>query len=141
MDVPEIDRNVKYLVLTVLILLPIGAAHNLSVEDDGFSFGMCDHAVRCDGVELGGYCIGVQVHDSTCVNPLNASDARHAEAECALDAQSICNANPELSGMEWTSQADGYNGTSCTAWAEQEDIQLLKCEDTFADVTRWNSSE
>lgn len=140
MRLNDVDTNLKYLVLTLLILLPIGGAYNLSVDDSGRSFAMCDITVRCEGTTTGDICLGIQDREVACVNPETAPEYRRVEAECGLDAQGLCNANPELSGLEWTQHPNAsYSGKTCSQWAEEDDrIDLLKCEQTFNDITQWS---
>lgn len=141
MRLDDVDPNLTYLGLTVLIILAVGAWHNVSLdENDVMSLGMCDMEIECQGVETGGYCLGIEKEDVSCVDPMTAPEWRRAEAECALDAQGLCNANPELSGLEWTDNPNAtWNGRTCTQWAEEdENIDLLPCEQTSNDITQWN---
>ncbi len=136
----DIDRNVKYLALTLGIVVLMAAGHNLTVEDTTYSFAMCDTTTVCQGAEVSDYCIGIEMNQVSCVNPENASEYRRAEAECGLDAQAICNENPDMQGLDWTGHENAtYQGRSCSDWADSDErIDLLKCEDTFDDITRWN---
>lgn len=139
MQVPDIDRNVKYLAVTVLLLVPVVAAHNMATEPTRYdSFGMCDTEIVCQGVDAG-VCLGIEKRQVACVDFADAEPYRRVEAECGLDAQGLCNADPSLSGTEWTDHPNAsYNGTSCAAWAEQDDrIDLLRCEDTFRSIDQW----
>lgn len=143
MRLEDVDPNVKYLVLTVLILLPIGAAHNLTVPEQGTSFAMCDISIGCQGYEAGNTCIGIESRAVSCVDPMDAPEYRRVEAECGLDAQALCNADPSLEGLQWTEHPNAsYEGTSCSEWAAQDDrIDLLKCEQTFKDITQWSGTD
>ncbi|MDY6765886.1 MAG: hypothetical protein SVW77_00810 [Candidatus Nanohaloarchaea archaeon] len=140
MQISDIDPNFKYLVLTVLLLLPLVAAHNLTVPEQDRSFAMCDRSTACQGTEFGNTCLGIEQRRVQCVDPMNASMYRRVEAECGLDAQAICNANPELTGLEWTENPNAsYNGRSCSRWAEQDErIDLLNCGQTFDSVQHWS---
>ncbi|MCJ7478581.1 MAG: hypothetical protein MUP63_00185 [Candidatus Nanohaloarchaeota archaeon QJJ-7] len=140
MQFQDIDTNLKYLILTVLILIPIAAAHNLAVEGEERSFAMCDISIECQGFEAGNTCLGIEKRAVSCVDPSNASEYRRVEAECGLDAQAICNEDPSLEGLEWTDNPNAsYDGTSCSDWAEQDErIDLLKCEQTSNDITQWS---
>jgi hypothetical protein len=143
MKFEDIDPNVKYLVLTVLLLLPVAAAHNLTVPEQGRSFAMCDVSIDCQGFEAGNTCIGIESRGVSCVDPVNASEYRRVEAECGLDAQAICNEDPSLEGLQWT-QSDNasYEGTRCSEWADQDErIDLLKCEQTFNDISQWSGTD
>ncbi|MDY6766494.1 MAG: hypothetical protein SVW77_03940 [Candidatus Nanohaloarchaea archaeon] len=139
MQISDIDPHAKYLVLTVLLLLPVVAAHNLAVPEQERSFGMCDHSTACQGIEAGDTCLGIQKRQVSCVDPMNAAEHRRAEAECALDAQAICNANPAMTGTDWTDSPNAtYNGQECSEWAASDDrIELLSCDQTFDDIRQW----
>ncbi|MDY6773858.1 MAG: hypothetical protein SVS85_01545 [Candidatus Nanohaloarchaea archaeon] len=139
----EMDRNVKWLILTVLILIPIAAAHNLTVGESGRSFAMCDVSIRCQGAEMSNTCLGIEKRAVQCVDPSNASEYRRVEAECALDAQAICNANPSMEGLQWTQNPNAtFRGKSCSQWAEQDErIDLLNCGQTFNDITQWSGRD
>lgn len=139
MQISDIDPNIKYLVLTVLILLPVVAAHNTMVPEQERSFGMCDHSTVCQGVEAGDTCLGIQKRAVSCVDPMDAAEYRRVEAECGLDAQAICNANPDMTGTEWADSPNAtYNGQDCSEWAEQDDrIELLTCEQTSDSIDQW----
>lgn len=141
MQLNGFDRNLQYLLLTVLIIAAVAAYYNLTLtEDDAMSFGMCDMTLECQGVQSGDYCIGIEHRSVQCVNPETAEEWRRAEAECGLDAQGICNENPELTGTDWADDPRAeWDGTSCREWAEQdENVDLLTCEDTFNDITQWS---
>ncbi|MFB6077000.1 MAG: hypothetical protein ABEK12_02630 [Candidatus Nanohaloarchaea archaeon] len=143
MQVPDIDRNVKYLVVTVLLLLPVAAAHNLAVRPTRYdSFAMCDTTIACQGVDAG-VCLGIESRSASCMDFRDAPQHRRVEAECGLDAQAICNANPGMSGTDWTDHPNAtYNGTSCATWAEQDDrITLMRCEDTFDSINQWSGHD
>ncbi|MFB6166857.1 MAG: hypothetical protein ABEJ62_01185 [Candidatus Nanohaloarchaea archaeon] len=141
MQLGDIDTNLKYLILTVLILLPVGAAHNIYVsERSSFQFGMCTTTYSCQGAELGDTCIGIEKRSVSCVDPMNASKWRRAEAECGLDAQALCNANPSMQGMDWLDHPNAtWNGRSCEKWREREArVDLLSCSQTTMDITNWD---
>ncbi len=143
MQVPDIDPHVKYLALTVALLVPVAAAHNLAVTETRYdSFGMCDVSLECQGIDAG-VCLGIEKRALSCVDFADAPEYRRVEAECALDAQGLCNADPSLSGTEWTSHPNAtYDGTSCTDWAAQDDrIDLMRCEDTTNSIEQWSGGE
>lgn len=139
-----VDPHVKWLVITLAILIPFGAAHNIMTDapdalgEEG-SFAMCDYSLNCEGVEAGDMCLGIESWSVQCVDPQQAAAWRHAEAECGLDAQGLCNADSTLSGTEWAEHPNAsYDGTRCTEWSQMEErVTLLTCEDTFNDITQW----
>ncbi len=143
MQLNDVDANLKYLALTLLILAVAAGYHNYTTdESDVMSFGMCDQSLTCDGIEAGGMCIGIERPEVTCMNPADAPDWRRAEAECGLDAQGICNENPDLTGYEWADDDRAeWDGRSCTAWEEETDVDLLPCEETFNDITQWTDTQ
>lgn len=143
MDLPDVDRHVMYLGLTVLVLLPVVGAHNLTVTEPRYaSLGMCDVSLECQGIDAG-VCLGIEKRALSCVDFQDAPDHRRVEAECALDAQGLCNADPSLSGTGWTSHPNAtYNGTACSDWAAQDDrIDLMRCEDTFNSINHWSGGD
>lgn len=140
----DVDVHLKYLLLTVAIIAVVGAWHNANVSpDDVRSIGMCDQELVCNGYEAGDICLGIEQRDISCVDFQNASDWRRAEAECALKAQSFCNANQNFSNMDWTDHPNAsWGGKTCTQWAEQDDrIELLSCDETFNDITNWDEQQ
>ncbi len=138
MDLPARDAHLPYLILTLALIVAAGTVHNLSLADEDLSFAMCDVTVGCEGVQAGDYCLGVQARSVSCIDPRNASTVQWAEAECALDAQGLCNANPDMTGMAWTDHPNAtYDGRTCSSWADEPEVTLLACEDTFDDVTQW----
>lgn len=141
---PHVDRNIKYLLVTVLIIAGAAGVHNHMTEESRYtSFGMCDQSVACNGVTAGGMCIGIEEPRVDCVLPRDAADWRRAEAECGLDAQGICNANPSMTGMAWAEDPRAeWQGKRCTQWAnEYEQVDLLSCDQTFTDITKWSKQE
>lgn len=139
-----VDRNVKYLALTFLLLLPVIGWHNASLgAEDEMSFAMNDITIECTGAEVAGFCLGIEKRNVDTVAPENAEEYRRVEAECGLDAQGLCNANPNMSGMEWTDHPNAtYQGQTCSQWAEQDDrITLLSCDQTFNDITQWGGEQ
>lgn len=134
-----VDRNLLYLGLVIALIAVPAAAHNLMTDDATRSFGLCDISVNCAGPEVADICLWVEKKDVSCIDPRNATTVQRAEAECALDAQGICNANPELSGTAWTDNPNAtFQGTSCAEWGQQDEVELLACEDTFNDITQWS---
>lgn len=140
MQLDDVDANLKYLVLTLAIIVVAGAYHNYTMtEEDEFSFGYCEVWTECAGYEAGDMCIGIEHRNTECMEPAAAEDWQRAEAECGNTAQGLCNANPDMEGLDWADHEDAeHDGQACTEWEEQhEDFTLLTCEDTFRDVTHW----
>lgn len=138
------DSHIKWLLVTVGTILVVGAAHNIVVSPpaslgEQTSFAMCDYSLNCEGVAAGNLCVGIESWSVQCVDPEKAAEWRRVEAECGLDAQALCNADPSLSGMEWTDHPNAtYKGKRCTEWAQQYDrVTLLRCDATFNDITQW----
>lgn len=141
MQTPDVDRNVQYLVLTLVIIVAVVGYHNYTTgQEDLMSFGMCDQSIQCQGFQSGGVCIGIEQPSITCMDPGEAPAWRRAEVECGLDAQGLCNADPTLTGTEWTQNPNAtWDGQRCTAWAEQNaEFDLLTCEQTFNDISQWS---
>jgi len=139
-----IDRNILFLGVTLLIIAGAAGIHNATTQESKYtSFGLCDQEVVCNGVSVGDACLGIKRPTVSCVVPGNATDWQRAEAECALDAQGICNANPDMSGMAWTEDPSAaWQGKRCTQWADENDqVDLLSCDRTFTDITKGSDTE
>ncbi len=140
MPLDDVDPHLKYLVLIIAFIAVAGAYHNYTMtEDDTFSIGYCETSIECSGYEVSGVCIGIEHLDTHCIHPDEAEEWQTAEAECAVTAQGLCNANPEMDGLDWTDHGDAeHDGQTCADWeAAHEDFTLLTCEATFRDVTHW----
>ncbi len=136
------DDDAKYLGITVLIIVVLAAAHNMSVgPEDAMDFGYCTTEVYCAGFGSPGSCIGVEQLETQCLDPDTADDYRRAEAECGLLAYNLCGEG--VSGMEWADSPNAtYDGQSCRQWAQQNDnIDLLRCDQTFPAVSQWKDIE
>ncbi len=140
MQVDDVDANLKYLVLTLAIIMVAGVANNyMLTADDAVSFGYCDTELDCTGATVGSMCLGIEHRDTTCSDPNEAPAWQKAEIECGLAAQGLCSENTELSGLDWTDHENAtWDGRQCTAWeSEHEEFDLLTCENTFRDIRHW----
>lgn len=136
------DDDVKYLGVTVLILIAFATIHNVSLdEDDAMSFGYCDTELYCAGFGSPGSCIGVEQRRTDCFDPETAEPYRRVEAECGLLAYNLCDST--TSGREWADDPNAtYDGQSCREWAQQDErIDLLACDETFPAVSQWEDIE
>ena len=131
-----LQKDIFYLGICVLIIGFTAAAHNLYTPDESVEVGYVEVETNCFGVTAGDACLGVQRQDHTTYNyddynqtePGTENFYRRVESELMAQAYNIC--NDEMSGMEWTDEADYRNQTG-TQWLENENVQLLPCEQTF----------
>jgi len=132
------DHDLKYFVVTVLILLVAVTVQNITIsEDDVMDFGYCDSDLYCAGFRLGGNCIGSEQIETTCYEREGPEHYRRVEAECGVLAYNLCGENG--SGTSW---ADGpnatYRGKTCSEWAAEDGrIDLLSCDQTYSGVVDW----
>lgn len=139
-----VDRNIGYLLLTFLIIAGAAGYHNATThESDYVSFGVCEQSLTCTGVTAGDMCIGIEEPSVDCVLPREATEWQRAETECGLDAQGICNENPGMTGMAWAEDSRAeWDGKRCTTWADEyEQVDLLSCDETFTDITKWSEQQ
>lgn len=133
---PGIDQDWFYLGVTLLIIAGVAGAHNLVVaEDDVMSFGYCDTSLECVGSEVGGACLGVEQKRTQCVEPTEASEDRRVEVECGVRAYNLCREG-DHSGTSWASEAT-YQNKTCDTWADERDITLLSCDQSFPAADEW----
>lgn len=135
----KVDKNFVYLGITILIILIIMIFQSLNVPYTDYDFGYCNYKITCKGIRLGEICIGSKVKSAFCLNPANTTEEyRRIELNCGLIANSICK-DPEISGFEWITLSE-YEGKSCEEWkTEYNEIKLLSCNQTFADVTQYST--
>jgi len=133
------DADIRYLGITVLLLVMIAAGHNLQVtEADTMDFGYCNTDIVCAGVAAGGMCLGVEQYDTQCTEPEQAESHREIEARCGTVAQNLCSGE-EYTGTDWAS-ATNVSRQSCAAWAQEDErIDLLRCDQTTPGVQEWSS--
>mgnify|MGYP000058140060 CR=1 FL=1 len=137
---PELTENLKkdsiYIAASLLIVLTAVAGHNYVTPDDPKKVGMVEIETNCVGIDAG-VCLGIQRQDHTTYNyddyedpePETENFYRLVESELMLDANSICERD-NVTGMEWTSEADYQNQTG-DEWLENENIELLECRKTY----------
>ncbi len=132
------DRDIKYLLITVGILVVIAGAHNYALsEEDAMDFGYCDTEIYCAGFNIGGSCLGVEQLYNQCIEPSKAEDYRRVEIECGVQAESMCNGD-KYSGTGWAKEAT-YKGKTCKRWNQEDSrIKLLSCDQTFPPIQEWN---
>ncbi|MCJ7450267.1 MAG: hypothetical protein MUP58_00840 [Candidatus Nanohaloarchaeota archaeon QJJ-9] len=134
------DEDLKYLLITLGIVLVVGAAHNVTTsESDAINFGYCDTSLTCQGFNVGNACIGIEKFETECYEPGNATDYRRVEAECGLLAQNYCYSNDSQAykGTEWASEASYMNKT-CEQWSKEEaKVDLIGCNQTMPPVRYW----
>ncbi|MFB6191438.1 MAG: hypothetical protein ABEJ64_03330 [Candidatus Nanohaloarchaea archaeon] len=134
------QRDLKFLGVSIAVLLVAVAGHNLVTPDEPVRVGFVEVETRCAGIDAGA-CIGVQRRTHTTYNYDDYSKVqrgtenfyRRVEAELMAQAYNICTA--DMKGMEWTSRASYLNKTG-DEWRQMEQVELLGCEQTtFRNMT------
>ena len=135
-ELDNLQKDAFYLGVCFLIIVTTAAVQNIYTPDDPVNVGYVEVETNCFGAEISDYCIGFQRQDHTTYNYDNYTEVeegtenfyRKVEAELMAQAYNICDA--DMSGMEWTDQAEYRNQTG-TEWLENENVELLPCEKTF----------
>ncbi|MFB6158424.1 MAG: hypothetical protein ABEJ95_02055 [Candidatus Nanohalobium sp.] len=130
-----LQEDIFYLGVIAVIVVFTGAFHNLITPDSSVRVGYVEVETECTGIDAG-ICLGIQRQDHTTYNYDNYTEVeegtenfyRRVEAELMAQAYNIC--NTDMSGMEWTDQAEYRNQTG-TEWLENKNVELLPCERTF----------
>lgn len=141
MNTPELDfserfgRDIAFAVACVLIVLIFVAGNNFFTSDEPVEVGYVEVETYCEGINAGGFCLGLERKTHTTYNYDNYTEAeegtedfyRKVEAELMAQAYNIC--SEEIQRMEWASEAE-YRGKTGDEWLENENVELLPCEDT-----------
>lgn len=136
MEISEELRDGLMLVgLSLVISAGFAGAHNVATPDEPVNVGMVEVSTECFGVDAG-VCLGIQQQQHTTYNYDNYTEIeegtpnyyRKVESELMLRATNTCDS--EMSGMEWTSEVS-YDNKTAEEWRQNENIQLLPCEETF----------
>lgn len=135
----RMDEDYLYLLLTLGILVGFGAASNVSLNAaDELEFGGCTTEVTCTGSQMGGMCLGLEQRQTTCTASENLTDHQRIEAKCGAASYNACQDGYE--GTGWASNTT-VDGQTCEQWAEDEDIELLSCEQSFTHAENWDEIE
>lgn len=140
MDLGEINlsddfrRDLKFLGACIAIVVAVIAGNNLITDSDPVEVGFVEVDTYCAGLDVG-ICLGVERQTYEVYNyddyetPEEGTENyyRLVEAELMVQAYDIC--GEDISGMEWTSGAE-YEGQSGDEWLENENVNLLPCEET-----------
>jgi hypothetical protein len=136
MDLSEDFRKNLVLVGVCVALTAVAAAgHNLVTPDEPVNVGMVEVETNCAGIDVG-VCLGIQRQDHTTYNYDNYTEIsegdpnyyRKVESELMLRASNTC--DQSMDGYEWTEEVS-YDGRSAEEWRENDNVQLLPCEETF----------
>lgn len=127
-------KDLKFLTVSVLIVLLAVAGHNYVTPDEPLRVGMVELETRCVGVDAG-ICIGIERRTHTTFNydnyteiePGTSNFYRKVESELMAQAYRICGKN--TSDMKWTSEAS-YRNRTADEWLETDEVELLPCEKT-----------
>lgn len=132
-----LQKDLFFLGVTVLLAASVIAANNTRISEDQPEVGFVELDTTCTGFEAG-FCLGIQQVEHTTYNYNNYTEIeegtenyyRMVESELMLQGYEICGENKDMSGTEWASEAE-YDNQTGSEWLENENIQLLPCEDTF----------
>lgn len=132
----NLKKDSVYIAASLLLVLATVGGHNILTPDNPKKVGLTEVSTECFGVDAG-VCIGLQRQQHTTYNYDNHTEPepgtenfyRLVEAELMLDANSICERS-DISGMEWTSEAEYRNQTG-DEWLENENVELLECRKTY----------
>jgi len=131
----EFEKDVGLIVASILIFASFTAAHNMVTPDEPVNVGMVEVETECYGIDAG-ICLGIQRQSHETFNYDNYEEIepgtpnyyRKVESELMVRAYNTC--NQDMEGYEWTSEVS-YNGQTAEEWRQNENIQLLPCEETF----------
>lgn len=133
------DEDYLYLLVTIGILVAFTTASNMSVDsNEQLEFGGCTTEVVCTGSSMSGYCLGLEQRKTTCTNSKNLTDQQRIEAKCGATSYNVC--QDGYTGTDWASNAT-VNGKTCQEWADETDIELLSCDQSFTHVENWDDIE
>ena len=134
-EMDGVQKDLFYLGVCALVIASTAAVSNLYTPEEPVRVGYTEIETECVGLDAG-VCIGIQRQDHTTYNYDNYNQTepgtenyyRRVESELMLQAYNICNA--DMSGYEWTDEAEYMNQTG-TEWRENENVELLPCSETF----------
>ncbi|MBY6293820.1 hypothetical protein GLU60_00310 [Nanohaloarchaea archaeon H01] len=132
----DMDKNIFLVAVCILIVGVSMGAHNLATPEEDMNVGLVEIETQCTGIEAG-VCIGFETQQHQAYNYANYSKAekgdpnyfRRVESELMAQAYNICN-QENITGYKWTSQAT-YDNQTGKEWRQEDEVQLLPCEDTF----------
>ncbi len=133
----RLERNLKYLGLTLLLAVAIIGLTNLTTPSEYPDVGFTEVDVECVGLDLG-ICLGLQTETHTThsyddweeIEEGTEDHRRMIESELMIRAYEECR-DPEIVEMDWTSEATFENQTADEWEDEIDDLTLLPCEETF----------
>lgn len=142
---PEFKKNLALIGICLLISGFAVATHNVMTPDEPMEVGYVEVETNCLGLDAGPVCLGIQKQDHTTYNYNNYTEPeegtenyyRRVESELMAQAYNIC--NEDMEGYEWTSEAE-YDGQTGDEWRQNENIQLLPCEQTFHRSMKGNQT-
>jgi hypothetical protein len=131
----DLERNLKFLGISILLVLFVVGAKNVAVPDDRVEVGYTEVHTDCYGIDAG-VCLGLERRDHTTYNYNNYTEVepgtenfyRRVESELMLQAYGICDSS--MTGMKRTDEAE-YRNRTATERLENEQVDLLPCEKSF----------
>jgi hypothetical protein len=131
----DLRRNLILLGVCLLLAILFVGAKNYITPEDRKEVGYIEVYTECRGIESE-ICLGVQVRDHETFNYNNYTEPeegtenfyRKVESELMIRAYDACDS--ETSGMGWTDEVS-YRNRTASKWQENENIDLLPCEQTF----------
>jgi hypothetical protein len=134
-NLEDLEKDGLYLLACFLIIGLTAGVNNIQTPDEPVNVGYVEVETECVGIEAG-FCLGIQRQSHTTYNydnyekpePGTENFYRRVEAELMAQSYNICDS--DMSGMDWTSEAD-YRNKSGSEWLENENVELLPCEQAF----------
>ncbi len=129
------QKDLMFLGGILLFIVLAAGASNLMTSDDPVRVGMVEIETYCAGIDAG-VCLGLERKKHVTYNYDNYEDAepgtpnyyRKVESELMARAYNTC--SEDVTGMEWASEVE-YDGQTAEEWLQNDNIQLLPCEQTF----------
>ncbi len=131
----EFGHDLALVAASLAIVVMVAAAHNYATPDEPLQVGFTEIETECYGIDSG-VCLGIQRQTHTTYNYDNWTEPepgtenyyRLVESELMVRAYNTCNSS--MTGYDWTTHVS-YDGKKAEEWRENENVELLPCEDTF----------
>ncbi len=133
------EKDVFFLGVSLLLAVSFVAANNVTVSEDQPEVGPIELQTECIGFDAG-VCLGIEhvthtvdnYFDDNYTDPEPGTEVyyQRVEAELMLQGYGVCRENQDMTGMDWVDETS-YDNKTGDEWLENENIQLLRCEDTF----------
>jgi len=133
------EKDLFFLGVCLLFAVSFVALNNVRVDSEQPKVGPIELKSQCIGFDAG-VCLGIEhvthtvnnYDDENYTKPETGTEEyyQRVEAELMLQGTAVCRENKGMTGMDWVSKTS-YDNKTGDEWLEDENIQLLPCEDTF----------